>query len=449
MPGSIRTLFILILLLPVARQLDADDLFRVEAVGGGTTVVVTGNSLPDLLLDIGDVAGQFSALSGQAFVADVDYAGILSAIRVRYDPGAGPGQATLVIERLLGSDASLIPVFDEANGDLGEQLEDYFLKFGSDLIANFQRAVATQSAVGVVSGNPVSAVGRLMGYRERRFGTGRIRFRDDGSSGGGSAGARALILGSDDGEVDLVDGVESGGSDSGFTSSVAFTGYGLEAGGYSGTAATIEPSLALDLGDDASVVLGLPFGWTGWQGSNSWTLGMQLDIPITLVHHEGNPAGKDTGSPDIRWSIVPGGGVVGAFSYELIQGGLLWNVGALNLIEIYDENDSFSFSQQYLHMDSLSLEYEGYVLDYGTTQNAMQFGFRYARRLSGRCAVYVGTSWSVMLGDDAWTQDWFSPQAGLAWSLDGGGLISLGFEGQIGDNDWQALGGQLSFVLPF
>ena len=56
-------------------------------------------------------------------------------------------------------------------------------------------------------------------------------------------------------------------------------------------------------------MLGLPFGWTGWQGSNSWTLGMQLDIPITLVHHEGDPAGKDTGSPDIRWSIVPGGGV--------------------------------------------------------------------------------------------------------------------------------------------
>ena len=173
----IRSIVLLLATMLMTSPSVAGDLFRVEAVGGTATVTVVGNSLPVILDDIGDLSGQFAVLEGQAFVATVDYAGIDSAIQVRYDPGTAADSATLVIERLVGTDADDIPVFDESNGDLGKQLEDYFLKNGSTLLSDFQRAIATQSPVGVVSGNPVSAVGRLLGYRERRFGTGRIRFR--------------------------------------------------------------------------------------------------------------------------------------------------------------------------------------------------------------------------------------------------------------------------------
>ena len=445
LPRSICVLAICISSLGDAAH--SEDLFQVEAAGGGTLITVSGNSLPDLLDSIGDVSGQFEALQGQAFVASVAYGGIQSAIVVEYDPGAGPNSATIVITSLLGTDAAELPVFDEANGDLGQQLEDYFLKNGADLIAQFQRAVATQSAVGLVSGNPVSAVGRLLGYQERRFGIGRIRFRNDTTQHSTSAADFQLMLSEE--ESAAIDSPPTSGL--GVTTAVSVTGYGLNAGGYTGTSATVEPSLAVDFGETASVVFGLPFGWTEWQGSNSWTLGFQLDVPITLVHHQGDrPDGNDdSGSPDVRWTVVPGGGALGAFSYELIQGGLLWNAGVLSNLEIYDERHSFAFTQQYLHMDSIRLEYKDYIIDYGTTQDAIQLGIRYAYQLGGNCALYAGTSWSRMLDGNAYVPDWFTPQAGIAWTFGNGGIISLGFEGQFGQNDWQSYGGQLTFVIPF
>ena len=237
----------------------------------------------------------------------------------------------------------------------------------------------------------------------------------------------------------------------GVTTAVSVTGYGLSAGGFTGSSATVEPSLAIDFGETASVVFGVPFGWTEWQGSNSWTLGFQLDVPITLIHHQGDPPDDkdESGTPDVRWTVVPGGGALGAFSYELIQGGLLWNAGVLSNLELYDEDHSLAFTQQYLHVDSIRLEYKDYIVDYATTQDAIQLGIRYAYRLSGNCALYAGTSWSRMLDGKAYVPDWFTPQAGLAWTFPNGGMISLGFEGQFGQNDWQSYGGQVSLVIPF
>ena len=446
--SSIRSLCVLVISFSSMVQLaSADDLFQVEAAGGGIVVSVSGNSLPELLEEIGDVSGQFAALSGQAFTASVDYGGIESAIVVQYDPGVGPDSATIVITSLLGNDASSIPVFDEANGDLGQQLEDFFLKNGANLIANFQRAVATQSAVGTVSGNPVSVVGRLLGYQERRFGIGRIRFRERTRESTASETDFQLMM--TDEKTAVAD--PSPASGMGVTTAVSVTGYGLSAGGYTGTSATVEPSFAIDFGDTASIVFGVPFGWTTWQGSSSWTLGFQLDVPITLLHHRGDlpDANKDSGSPDIRWTVVPGGGVVGAFSYELVQGGLLWNAGVLSNLEIYDERHSLAFTQQYLHMDSIRLEYKDYILDYGATQDAIQLGIRYAYQVAGNCALYAGTSWSRLLDGNAYVPDWFTPQAGVAWTFADGGMISLGFEGQFGQNDWQSYGGQLTLVIPF
>ena len=446
-----RLIVLLLATMSMSLSAVAEDLFRVEAVGQTATVTVVGNSLPDILDDIGDLAGRFAVLEGQAFVATVDYAGIQSAIQVRYDPGTGTDSATLVIERLAGTDVGDIPVFDEADGDLGRQLEDYFLKNGSKLLSDFQRAIATQSPVGVVSGNPVSAIGRLLGYRERRFGTGRIRFR--GSAGIVESGldARGLVMGADQEPPPGNDDRDAGTRDpAGVTSALAVTGAAIQAGGYSGTTATLEPSFAFDFGERVSVVFGVPFGWTSWQGSNSWTLGVDLDVPITLVHHQGRiPGQDDAGSPDIRWSVVPGGGALAAFSYELIQGGLLWNAGVLNNIEIYDERHSLSFTQQYLHLDSIRLEYDDYIVDYGGTQEALQFGLRYALGIGDGCAVYVGGGWSRILDGNAYVPDWTTTQAGLAWTFPNGSLISIGFEGQFARNDWRSYGGQISLMFPF
>ena len=434
----------------------ADDLIRVTATSSSDTISVTGNSLPDFLNDISDVVGQFSVFEGQKFTASVDYAGVVGAIVVTYEPnGDGPGVDRVTVTSLLGSDfsASNPLVFNESNGDLGEQVTDYFLKDAPHVIANFQQALATQTPVGVVSGNPASSAAKLLGYRERRFGIGQITFRNRSSNTPtaekASYLAEKLILSLDDPPAGApAEDAESSSSSVGWAGAFSATGRSLSSGSFTGASATFEPSIALTFGDAAAIVLGFPLGYTYWQGSHSGNVGLQLDIPITLIHHKGD-VDSESFSPDVRWVLVPGGGTVGAFSYDLAQGGLLWNAGVTNLIEIYDENSSIAITQQYMHMGSIKLEYKDYIVDYGASQDAIQVGVRYAHRIVDNFSLYAGTTWTTFLDGQAYVPHWFGPMAGVAWTFPNFGIISLGFEGEFDGSNWQSYGGQVTMVFPF
>ena len=451
MKASIQTFALGLVVIIHAVVAHAEDLIQISASNPNQTVTVSGNSLPDFLNDIADVTGQFAVFSGQAFTAMVNYAGVSDAVTVEYDPnGGGPGVDTIRVTSLLGSDFSTANplVFSEANGDLGTQVTDYFLKDAPDVIAGFQQALATETPVGVVSGNPASAAARQLGYRERRFGIGRITFRSD-KDPKASARARELILSLDDPPKDAeAESAEDKGSGIGWTAAFSATGRSISSGDYTGAAATLEPSIAIDFGDAASLVLGFPMGYTYWQGSHSGSVGLQLDLPISLIHHRGDTS-ADSFSPDVRWVVVPGGGVIGAFSYDLAQGGLLWDVGVTNLIEVYDENISLAFTQQYMHLGSIRLEYKDYIVDYGTSQDAVQVGARIAYRIVDNFSVYAGTTWTTFLDGKSYVKDWFGPMAGVAWTFPNFGIISIGFEGEFGGSDWQSYGGQVTMVFPF
>ncbi len=429
-----------------ARVASAGDLFVVSAHSTTTSVTVRGNRLPDLLDDLGDVTGQFAALDGQAFVGSITYAGVPNAVAVDYDPdGAGAGIATLRVTSLLGSDAGSLPTFSEANGDLGTQLEDYFLKDAPQVIANFQRAVAASTPVSPVSGNPASAVGSIIKYRDHRFGLYRIQFGGGRPSGEPAAVVESETTASGTGADSPSPSGKGGGTWSGM---ITGSGGTMTAGGFSGTYATIEPSLALAFHENASIVLGVPVSYTSWEGTSSGSVGLQLDMPITLVNRRGT-AGGQSWNADVRWTVTPGGGTVGAFSYDLAEGGLLWNAGVMSVVELADEEWSLALSQQYEHFSSISLSYEEYVVDYGASQDVLSFGARLARKLGDGFCAYAGTTWNTTLDGDAYISDWFEPMAGVAWQFDDGGTLNVGFEGEFGDQDWQAWGGQVSLSFPF
>lgn len=115
--------------------------------------------------------------------------------------------------------------------------------------------------------------------------------------------------------------------------------------------------------------------------------------------------------------------MLGAVSYELIRGGLLWNAGLLNVVEIHDERHSLALTQQYLHLDSVRLEYDDHIVDYGR-------------------------GWSHILDGDAYLPDGITSQAGIAWTFPDGGMISIGFDRQSGGDDWRSYGSQLSLLIP-
>lgn len=422
----------------------ADDLFQVTAGG----VSVSANSLPDLLSNMADTTGAFASLDGTAFDGSITYAGVSNAIAVTFDPnGGGIGVATITITSLLGTNVASIPVFSEADGSLGTQLEDFFLKDAPNTISEFQRAIAAQTPTGIVSGNPMSAAARMMNYRKHRFWINTIRFRTEASSEVASRRAQRLIMSLD--EEDAITSTEATVRPllgSGF--SLTTTGTKASAGNFSGYGGTLEPSFAIDFGGTAALVIGMPLGYSSWEGSQGGTAGLQFDVPIQLLHHQGDSAAEGF-SPDVRWSIIPGGGTLGAFSFDLAQGGLFWNAGAMTVVEIYDETMSIAVMGSFMHLSSIQLEYDDYVFDYGTDEDMMQVGFRMARKIGDNVSFYGGTTYSKFINVDAYIDDWFSPNLGFSWSLDNGGLISLGFEGDFAGSDWRGYGMQFTFVLPF
>jgi hypothetical protein len=437
---ALSTLSITAVLSCTASMVFADDLFQVTAGG----VSVSANSLPDLLTNLADTTGDFSSLEGTAFTGTITYAGVANAIAVSFDPnGGGAGVSTITITSLLGTDASTIPIFSEADGDLGSQLEDFFLKNAPDTIANFQQALAAQTPTGVVSGNPMSAAARMMNYRKHRFGIDTIRYRSPAVSKKESRRAEALIM-----SLNGQDAAPAKKKGVGGSFAMTTSGTSVTSGNFSGYGATIEPSLSIDFGDTASLVFGFPIGYASWEGSHSGSIGLQIDVPIQILHHKGEASDKGF-SPDVRWSIVPGGGTLGAFSFDLAQGGLFWNAGVTTVVEIYDENKSIAVTLGYMHLASIQLEYDDYIFDYGADEDFLQVGFRMAHKIGKNVSFYGGTTYSRFINVDAFTTDWFSPNLGFAWTLKKGGLVTLGFEGDFAGSDWKGYGAQLSFVIPF
>ena len=159
--------------LPGAALAQSDELFvfdLTETGNPGNTLIVGGSTLPDLAEDLADTEGDFASFDGVTFDAMLRYAGVDGAIDINYDPSGGAGGgAVLTINSIAGYDGPPI-VLDEADGDLGDQLQDFFLKDNPDIIKDFLSAIAETSPVSITDGNPLASTARSARYRFDRFG---------------------------------------------------------------------------------------------------------------------------------------------------------------------------------------------------------------------------------------------------------------------------------------
>ena len=173
LPTAPAALFSLVSLAALGAHAQSDELFVFDLAESGNpsnTLTVGGSTLPDLAQDLADTEGAFASFDGVAFDAMLQYAGVAGALDISYDPTGGMGGgALLTINNIEGYDGPPI-VLDEADGDLGDQLEDFFLKDNPDIIKDFLGAIAEQSVVAVTDGNPLASTARSAKYRFDRFG---------------------------------------------------------------------------------------------------------------------------------------------------------------------------------------------------------------------------------------------------------------------------------------
>lgn len=431
-------------------------VFTVSETGNpSNTLTVGGSTLPDLLVDLGDQQGDFASFDGTAFDASIQYAGIPNAVDVSYDPTGGIGGGELVvINGLLGYAGPPI-VFDAANGDIGQQLEDFFLQNQDGLIEEFLAAVAELSPVAVTDGNPLASTARSARYSFFRYGlfsdvtpTDRelrrvfaepaaVPMNDPNApetgdpTGDADEASPALFMPQGSTTLDY----------GGTRFRLDLRGQSIDAGGFTGSSFDLALSTEVRFHDRVSVIVGIPLAYHSVGDGDVFNAGLNAGVPVRiLIPDEGDEVG-------VKWQVTPFANLDTVFSYDLAAGGLLWGFGLNNLLQFDLGPFSFVTSQQYSVHESLTLDVDEYSFDPGVEQQILKLGGKLQWYATDRTYLYAGGVWTDFI-EDAAVDSYTTGLAGAGLRTSNGFNVVLGYEGDFGD-DYEAHGGSLSLQVPF
>ncbi len=450
-------------LFTLSGHAQSNDLFAftLEEVGNpGNMLTVGGSNLPDLLVDFADQQNAFAPFDGVAFDASVTYGGIDDALSVTYDPaGGGSGGGLLTINSLLGSNETF--VFDEADGDLGEQLEDFFLRDNPDTIESFLAAAAQQSFVAVTDGNPLASTARSARFSFMRFGLfadttptdrelNRV-YADPFGPGRDEPGEPVEPAPDPAFDPSLDDGASpslfqsTGGTTfrdyGGIRTRLNFRGQVFEADGFEGSAFDLALGTEVRFHDRFSAVLSVPLGYHEVEGADIFNGGLSLGLPIRVVL----PDEDDT--VGVKWQVTPIAAADTVVSVDFAAGGILYSYGINNLVEFVVGSVSIAGVAQYTVHESLTLSVDEYEFNPGVEQQILKLGGKIDWDIGDNFSVYGGGAWTDLL-EDAAVDHYTTALAGASLRASNGFAFVVGYEGDFGD-EFEAHGGSASIQLPF
>ncbi len=443
-----RTPAILIAAATLTTTAAANDLFRVQVTQIGNpanSLLVTGNTLPDLVSDLADQQGSFASFSGVPFSSSLTYAGIEGAVAVSYNPtGGANGGELITITSLLGTTQTFS--FDEANGNLGDQLEDFFVKNNPDTISNFLEEVAKRSLVAVTDGNPLASTARAADLKWRYHGLSSDLTIQPHILRGVYPDS-ALVP---DSYVDPAGNLTAAGDDP--TASTRYDGSRLitridfqydntDAGDFQADGYTLSSNIQYILFDAASISLSSYLNYTQIEDADIFHGGVALDIPIRIIQPD---IGDDSGF----WlTLTPGASFNASGSYDLASGGILWSGGATLASGIDLGRLRFAGAAQFTLHRSVNIEYDDYEFDPGVEQEILKLGGKVSYILAEPLVLEAGVTWTDFLQDAA-VDDYITPHAGLALMFSNGAALRLTGKADLADN-FDRYAGELAFVLPF
>jgi hypothetical protein len=415
----------------------AQDMFVFELTETGNPnnmISVGDNSLPDLAEDFADVRGDFSSFSGTAFMANLNYAGVANAISFTYDPSGGAnGGELLTITNIEGFNGT-IPAFDEANGDLGNQLQDFFLMDNPDALSDFMQEMARRSFAAVTDGNPLAATARMARYKYDRFGlnadftaTEMELFRDFSRRDGRNADAVAVE--GEDGQPVAVDpDFPPHEARSGWRNRFNVTGGSVEAGDFSGSSVDGYFSSEIVFNEHLSLGLGGNLGYHELEGADVVNGAFHVDLPIRII----NPGPHDRWG--WTWCVSPGAAAGWSASYDYAAGGAMYCVGAVNRVTLdMPRGWAVTLAQSFTWHRGQKLEIGDYEFDPGVDQKILKVGGKVSKRLGDKAFVFGGATWTDFI-EDAAVDNYTTPTAGFGFRFRNGGVLAFAYEGDFADD---------------
>jgi hypothetical protein len=289
----------------------AEDLFGVTATGGGLTRSVSGSSVVDLINNAVNAKDTFSVFQGTAFSADLNYAGVSSAIQ--FTTNASGTSATLSIPS-----ANFTRTFSGANrADTEQQLED-FLKTDASGVITALAARDTFQLYGVM-------VARTNEERQK--------------------------------QKDLV-GV------SGFDAVINFGSF--TANGIHGTSTSLPLTVPFRFSPRVGLNLEIPLTYERIGGARVFGSGFIAGVPIQIM--------KASNSSPWAWQITPFAGLTGSASKEMAAGGLLSIAGAASVVARDFQRVTISMGNMFSSHSGIPLSVAGYHFDPGVNQTIFKNG---------------------------------------------------------------------------
>ncbi len=371
-------------------------------------LLVGSSSLPDLLENLINAQGQFAIYAGEAFSADITFAGIPNAINVTFD---GAGTATFTFT-LLGAAAQ---TFVFTGADLAGQLEQFLQDNLADQITAFLQLINTLSLIAVTDGTPMSTTALSASYVFDRFGLHADL----------TAWERRQIE-----QEEFKEGLR--GRIDGYYSSIT-TDVG------NGNSFAIAPSLEWVVSKEVSIALLVPINYTEIEGSDILNVHFNLAVPIRIISPSfDNPLGL---------TLTPFGTLAGSGSVDLVAGGLIGGGGLLGTVTLDYQQVRLSFSSQLSIHEGITLRYQGYKFDPGVSQQIWKNGAKATANIGENFYIYGAATFTQFL-QNATLDGYWSPGFGIGYRTPSGFNISVGYSGDIGDG-YMADQARVMLQMPF
>lgn len=323
----------------------AQDLFNITATGGGVTRSVSGSSVVDLINNAVNAKDTFSVFQGNAFAADLNYAGVSSAIK--FTANATGTSATLEIPS-----ANFTRTFSgTSRSETEQQLEDFLKTDATGVLADFYKSINAQSFVAVTDGNPRSATAIAASDTYNLYGVMVARTNEEREK-----------------EKPL----------SGFSGIGAVFNYGsFTANGIHGTTYDLPVLLPFRFSQRVGLNLEIPINYEKIGAARVFGSGLIAGVPIKILIASRSSAWS--------WQVTPFGGVTGSASREMAAGGLLSIAGAASVVARDFRRITISMGNMVSSHSGIPLSVAEYHFDPGVSQTILKNG--------GKVDLPVGRRW--------------------------------------------------------
>jgi hypothetical protein len=357
--------------------------------------------------DLVDGTGAYTAIANRPFVAVYNVGGAKNLLKLQAD---ATGQNITLTSPSSGKSQ----IFTGANREQAiDRLNDFLQTDLNAAFGQFQKSLNTQTGVGVTDGNPLAATAFLADDVFTQFG-----FVPTVSQASKDAIGRFEI------------GVQGGGGT-----------YSVNNG--TGNFAKMDINAGMKFNDQVGFVLSIPVQYRTIGGTNTYIGGINLGLPITILHH-------DVLLDGMAWQLTPWVDVGGGINEPLLSGGGIYGGGGTSSLAYQAGPLTFTLADQIGYDSGFAFTYDNIKFDTPVNQWIMKNGMRADYQFAQSCFFDAGLAYTNFLASAA-IRNYLTPSAGIGfrWGQYGSSSFQVNYVGNFGNDNYRDNGVQLILQIRF